>query len=199
MSVERIRKAILAEAREETEKIEAEARARRQKRMESARKALEEEYRRLFEQARQKAEQEAEGEVMRTRARHRLALLEKRNAILDDLFKTTAEKLAALPDEEYRAIVGNWMQQLPADTPGEVACNKRDAERLGPLIEKLNSERSGDAQLKVMPGDRPSLGGVIFRTEKFEMDLSLDSRLKRLREELTPEVAEIIFPPETAI
>ena len=44
MTVERIREAILSQAREEAEKVEAHARARYDERLEAARRSLEEEF-----------------------------------------------------------------------------------------------------------------------------------------------------------
>lgn len=199
MTVEHIREAVLSEARREAEKITAEARARHDEWLEEARKKLDAEFERRFERARQQAEQESQHRIMRKRAHHNLALLRRRNEILDDLFRQAAGRLAGLSDEQYCAVVADWMQQAPHDGAGEVLCTGRDAERLAPLVEKLNRSREAGAQLTLTPADRPALGGVIFCTERFEVDLSLDTRIAHLREELAPETAAILFPSDITV
>ena len=199
MTVERIRKAILSEAHQEAEKIEAEAQQRHDRRLGEARKELEEEFARRFEHARQQQELESRHRVMGVRAKRNLELLERRNAILDEMFRRGAEQIAGLADDEYRALVEQWMAQVPPGQPGEVLCRREDVGRLAPLIEQLNAKRVSEAQLELKAADTPELGGVIFRTEKFVVDLSLDSRLERLRQELAPDVAEIVFPSDLSL
>lgn len=199
MAVERIRQAILSEAREDAEKVLAEAQARHDERLEAVRKALDDEFAQRFERGRQDAEQESQRLLMRKRAEHNLALLRRRNELLDELFRQAAERFAALPDEEYRKAVAAWTSQAPRDQAGEALCAARDVERLAPLLEELNRSREASAQLELVPGDRPALGGVVFRTEKFEIDVSLDTRIAALREELAPEAADILFPPDLTV
>ncbi len=196
MTVERIRQAILDEARAEAEEIEAEARAAHDGEFEAARRRLDQEFEQCFELGRQAAELEAHQRLMLARSRYNLALLQRRNTILNDLFRGGGDRVAELDDGEYRALVAGWVGQVPDGEGGEALCNERDAARLTPLIEELNRARPPGAQFTLVPGERPALGGVVFRAEKFEVDLSLDSRLARLREELAPEVAQMIFPEQ---
>lgn len=196
MTVERIRQAILDEARAEAEKIEAEARAGHDGELEAARRRLDQEFEQRFELGRQAAELDAHQRLMLARSRHNLALLQRRNTILNDLFKGGGDWVAGLDDGEYRALIAGWMGEVPDGYGGEVLCNERDAARLAPLVEELNRARPPGAQFILVPGERPALGGVIFRAEKFEVDLSLDSRLARLREDLAPEVAQMVFPEQ---
>jgi len=199
MTVERIRDAVIAGGRAEAAEIAARAQAEHDRRMEDARRSIEEEFRRRFEDARQHAEQESVRAVLHRRAEHNMMLLEKRNAILDDLFRKAAARVAAMPDDEYLRLVGRWMAQVPADAAGEVLCAQRDAGRLAPLVRALNASRKPGAQLCLTPAERPQVGGVIFRAEKFEVDLSLDSKLVALREELAPRIADMVFPPDVSV
>jgi vacuolar-type H+-ATPase subunit E/Vma4 len=200
MSTDHIRKAILAEAQAEAKRVETEARRRHDERLAAARQALDAEFSMRREEARQKVEQAGHREVSQRRAQHNLDLLQRRNAILDDLFRRAGERLLELPDDEYRAVVESWVAELPADVAGEVLCNARDEKRLAPLVEKLNGRRPAAARLKLAPhAGEPLLGGVICRTEKFQIDMSLDARLRRLREELAPEVAKIVFTGQVTV
>jgi vacuolar-type H+-ATPase subunit E/Vma4 len=104
-----------------------------------------------------------------------------------------------MSDEEHRAVMESWMRELPADTAGQVVCNERDRARLEPLVAKLNAGRPLEARLELSQQSAPLLGGVLFKTEKFEIDLSLDARLRQLREELVPEVSRIVFPADVTV
>ncbi len=199
MTVQRIREAILSEAREEAGRILSEARARHDRRLQAACSSLDSELEQRLERAQQEAQQESQRQIMRARGRHNLALLQRRNTILDELFRQAAERLVGLTDEQYCAVVEGWMRQVPAHQPGDVLCTEPDGERLAPLIEKLDASRAADAQLRLVPAERPTLGGVIFRTDKFEIDLSVDTRIAQLRQELAPQVAGIIFPTDIRV
>lgn len=199
MSLDHIRETILAEARAESERIVSTAHERKEQRLAAARESFEAEFARRSEQAGNELSQKADRQVVARRAEHNLALLKRRNEILDDLFERAADRLAALPDEEYCAVVGEWMQDLPSDAGGAVLCNERDRERLAGLVARLNDDRSEGAQLRMEERAVPLRGGVLFQTENYEIDLSLDSRLKRLRETLAPEVAKLVFPDEVTV
>ena len=199
MSLEYIRDAILADARAEAGRIEATARANRQERLEAARKSLDAEFARRLDRARRDAEQEARRRLMVRRSEHNLKLLKRRNEILDEVFEEAAGRFCDLPDEDYRSTVAVWMKELPADAGGEVLCSERDTERLAPLIEELNASRGPQARLKLVRHSEPLRGGVLFRAERFELDLSLDARLAQLREALAPEVAAVTFTGDLTV
>jgi V/A-type H+-transporting ATPase subunit E len=199
MSLDHIRETILAEARAEGERIVATAHEHKEQRLAAARESLEGEFARRREQAEQEQRQRADRQVVARRAEHNLALLKQRNEILDELFDRAADRLADLPDEEYCAVVGEWMRGLPDDVGGTVLCNERDRERLAGLVARLNEGRPDGAQLRIEQCRRPLRGGVLFQTENYEIDLSVDSRLKRLRETLAPELARLVFPDEVTV
>jgi vacuolar-type H+-ATPase subunit E/Vma4 len=199
MSLDRIRTATLADARSEAERIENTARAHREERLEGAREALDAEFARRREQAQNEVRRQNRRQVVMRRSEHNLALLERRNEILDDLFNQAADRLADMPDEEYCAVIEDWMQALPPDVGGTVVCSERDEERLSALAARLNDGRPEEARLRMDLHWGPLRGGVVFQTPLFEIDLSLDARLRRLREALAPEAARLLFPEQTTV
>ncbi|MFW5915359.1 MAG: V-type ATP synthase subunit E [Planctomycetota bacterium] len=199
MTVERIREAIIGEAEEEARRIESEAEERCEKRLQKAEQALKEEFEERFEAARAQRERECERRVIQKRSEYNLQLLNKRNRILDDLFHRAAQSMADMSDEAYRDLMERWMEEVPEDAAGSVVCNEDDEDRIRPLVDKMNETRGDDAQLELEPGDRPDRGGVIFRAESFEIDMSIDTRLADLRDRLAPEVARRIFPEDVTV
>ena len=200
MTVERIREAILAEAREEAEEIKTRAQERHDKRMKQAERDLRQEYDHRLETQKRQERQKAERQIMHRRSEHNLELLKKRNSILDRLFHRAGRSLAELPDEEYREVIRGWIEtELPDDMAGDLLCNARDEERLAPLVEDLNDSRPDDARLELQPGERPETGGVLFKAEVFEIDLSIDTRVIALRDDLAPRIAEMVFPSDATV
>jgi len=199
MSLERIREAILSKAREEAQRIGADAARRHDERLAAATEAIEAEFARRLERARQHTQRESDRDVTQARSGHNLALLKLRNRILSEVFEEAARQLAALPDDAYRDYVRGRMREVPPGLAGQLLCSARDEQRLAPLLEEFNAGRPPEARLALVPGDVPSLGGVIVRTEKFEIDLSLDTQVQQLREELAPQLAQALFPPDVTV
>lgn len=199
MSIEYTRRLVLREAQAEAERIESEARAKADATLSSRRREAESEYARRLERAQEEIRQECERAVMQRRAEHNLALLKRRNEILDALFEQAGQQVARLPDDQYCALVGEWLHQVPADAGGELLCGAQDRKRLAPLVRDLNAGRPAGAQLTLRAHDQPVTGGVVFRGDKFEMDLTLDARLRMLRETLAPDVARIAFSGELTV
>jgi vacuolar-type H+-ATPase subunit E/Vma4 len=200
MSLDHIRNAVAEKARAEAQAVEAEAQRDAALRVEAARHAIEEEFKRRLEADRQAAEQEAQRGVIQRRSEHNLELLRKRNAILDEVLEQAARRTADLPDEQYCAIVGRWMaNRIPANAGGDVLCSQRDLERLRPVVERLNADRSADARLALTEHEDAPAAGVLFRGEQFEVDLSVEAMTARLREGLAPELSRLLFPGEMTV
>ncbi len=200
MSLDHIRNAVRQKAQQEAEGIEAEARRDAEQRIDAARRTIEAEFARRLEADRQAAEQAAQRDVIQRRSEHNLALLRKRNAILDDVLARAARRVAELPEDEYRAVVGRWMKdRIPPETGGVVLCSRRDMERLRPVVDALNAGRPAGARLEMAEHEKPPAAGVVLRASQFEVDLSVEVMTEQLRETLAPELSRILFPGETTV
>lgn len=200
MSLDQIRNAVRRKARQEAEAVEAEARRDAEQRIDAARRSIEAEFQRLLERDTQAAEQAAQRDVIQRRSEHNLALLRRRNEILDEVFSRATRRFTELPDEEYCAVVGHWMRErIPPEAAGEVFCPEGDLQRLRPAVEKLNAERGADARLTLAAYDGPLTGGVVFRAGQFEVDLSVDAMTTQLRESLAPELSRILFSGDLTV
>ncbi len=198
MSVERIKNTIIGEAEAEAEKLVEQAQSEKEDKLTKGRSKIDSDFQRRFEQAEKKLKQEAERKVMQKRSQHNLELLKKRNELLNSVFEKAAEHLTNLDDEAYRNMLSEWAQQLPDGIQGEILCNSSDAERLMPLVKDLNKDRDKDAELTLVE-DTEVVSGMVFRSQNFELDMTVRSKLNEMREELTPEVAAIIFPPSVKV
>ncbi len=191
MSVERIKNAIIGEAEKEARQIVSQAEEERENRLETGSSGLESEFHRRFENIKKEAEQDAERKIMQKRSQHNLELLKKRNELLNSVFDKAAEQLQGLDDDAYREMLAGWADQIPSDASGEVLCNSSDVDRIEPLVKELDKNADGDISLEA---EDHIEDGMVFRAEDFEIDMTIRSKMNELREELTPEIARIVFP-----
>lgn len=199
MSMDRIKGAIIEEAEEKAREIKSEARARCEERLQQGKEEMEERLKGKFERAREKVKRDCERRVIQARSQHNLALLQQRNEILDQLFEEAAQRVFNLSDDEYRALLAKWMDEIPNDTSGTLICHTDDSGRIRPLVDDVNAERPEGAQLELEEANQPERGGVIFKGDTFEIDMSVDTRINELREKLAPVIAEDVFPGDLKV
>jgi len=198
MSVERIKKTIIADAEKEAKNIIASAREEVDERLEKGRREIEDDAERRFEAEKKELSRDAERKVMQKRSGHNLELLRKRNEILQSVFERAERHLKEMDDESYRRMLGGWFSQIPEDVPGRLLCSNDDVRRVEPLVEEVNKDRGADAEL-ALAGDDSVESGLVFKAEGFEVDLTVKTKLNELRETLTPEVARMVFPENVKI
>ncbi len=191
--MERIKKTIIGEAEEEARQIESRAREEKEENLRRGRREIEERMQQRLEETGKELERDARRRLMQQRSKHNLQLLEKRNEILRSIFEKAAEHLKELDDDDYREMLNRWAGQLPADAPGEMLCNSEEIDRLEPLVKTINEDRDGGAEVSLTPDDTVE-SGLVFRSPEFEVDMTIRTKLNELREELTPEVARMVFP-----
>lgn len=176
MGIGRLTEKIAADARQQAEEVLAKARARVAEiranaartvaQLEtSARESVENETRAILERARSQA-----------RLRRRNLLLAAQWRVIDRVLARARE--AVLADPRYSESIARLVDRYRSDG-WSVLLSERDARRYG--------EEQG-------VGQAPISGGAVLRRHRVEIDLSLDSLLARVREEMVGELARILFP-----
>ena len=102
-------------------------------------------------------------------------------------------------------LVGLWLSarrgRLPAlglaaagEVAGKVLCNERDRALCRTILQRLAQEGQTGFTLAEEPlgADAPA-GGVVIRTERFDLDLSLEAALAELRERVMPDLIALAF------
>lgn len=196
MSVERIKNTIIGEAEEEACKIKKEAEAKRDERLEKSQHKIEGEFKQKLENAREEMDQESERKIIQKRSKHNLELLKKRNEILNSVFEEAYKQLKSLDDAAYQSMLAAWAEQIPEGVAGKIFCNSSDIDRIKPLVMDINKNKDVDIGLDV---DDEIDGGIVFRSENFEIDMTVRSKMHESREELAPEVASMLFPEDIKI
>lgn len=193
MSLERIKSHILEQAKTEAERLLKGTREGLELKLSSARASLRQEMEKRLAALDQKLQEENSHTLARLRAQNHLRLLELRNQILEGIFQQVFDQLLSLPVKKYLALLEGWLDRLELKEKSYLRLSPEDAHRIGEeLVKRINSARKRELLL-LDPDTAPIKGGFILRTKKFEIDHSLETFLRQLREELTPDLARELF------
>lgn len=194
MSIEKIHKALLEEARTEADRIVRLARLRAEQGLEKARREIHEEFERRENELRARLDAERELYLVNLRTEQRQEILARKNKILNTIYERLAKRLDDMPRDDYRALMARWLANVDPGVSGEVAVNLRDRALLEEgLLEEVNRSRDESSQLRLADEPIDVRGGFVFRCDRFELDRTLDSLLMRLKEETALELAAEIF------
>lgn len=186
MSLKRINISVLDDAKKEAEKILKEAKELLRKRVLKKKNEimnnLEERYKTISD----KQEKERDGHLTEQRTKHKMELLKMKNRILEEIFTKAAEKFVS--DKCYWPVMEKWLKAV--NEPGSIYVNARDLKRF--KVEFLDKTTNKDIWV-LETKSIDITGGFILKTEKFEIDNSLDTILINLKQELTPSIAERLF------
>ena len=184
---------ILADAKAEAQKTEAEAAQQAQDILRQADDEVEKLEARLAQDVRQATEAHRLQLLARARMANRLAELDVRQEMMQTVFDEAAKQVAAMPDEVYREMVAGWVPQA-VETGDERVVIGTDEKRIDQsLIDAVNRTLDERGRLTLADERRPISGGVILCRERTEVNASLDVMLQQARDELEAELAEVLF------
>jgi len=197
MSVDRITAKILSDAQAEARQIEDEIarkvekiRAEEQQRVEAIRKEAEEE-------GRQRAEDRHRKDIATAELELRKALLAQKQDLIQKVFDKALKRLYDFKGEEYRRFIAELLLKVAEVGDEEVIFSSADEHKLGEkLLEEVNARLVKEGRkgaLRLVKENRDLRGGFILRRGKMEVNCSLEALFNSVREELEPEVAEILF------
>lgn len=118
-------------------------------------------------------------------------LLSAKKQAVDEAFEESLKKLLALPKEEYIALVGSMIASA-ADDGDVVVISENDKNVLTKAVFDKISAKIGK---KLMLSDTFGnfRGGVMLLGKGVDKNLTFESELALLRDEVEPEVAKIMF------
>ena len=120
----------------------------------------------------------------------KLVLSAKKQAV-DEAFEESLKKLLALPKEEYAALVGSMIASA-ADDGDVVVISENDKNVLTKAVfDKISAKIGKKLTLSDTFGNFK--GGVMLLGKGVDKNLTFESELALLRDEVEPEVAKIMF------
>jgi len=198
MALEDILRKIRAEAEAEAEAVLRGAQGERDRMLEEANGRAKAAAERILSAGRARAEEAKRKELATASVEVRRIVLEAKQKVLDDVFEQALNRLAGLPDAQYRELLAGFAADGAASGKEEIVVSRRDRERLGEdfpdlVSRRLRETRNLPGELRFSPRARPLRGGLILSAGDIELNMSFERTLASLRESLEPQVASLLF------
>jgi len=195
MQAEQVIEKILSDAKAEADAIikEAEAKAAAEKAKADARLA---DYR---QQAEALAQQAAEDEKSHILAAARMEAakeyLAEKTRIMDAVFKRAEQRLAELPENEYRELMGRLMAEAVETGDEEVLVGQSESRIDQNFINEVNGKlpegKQGNLKLASERHDLP--GGFVLRRGKIKTNVTPAVLLEQAHNDLVIDLAKTLF------
>lgn len=195
---------ILKKIREETDAKISEIDSRIKKRVEEIVKEGEKKIadlrKHLLHEAEGKIKEERTSKLAIAQLDFRKALLTEKRRLLDETFNAAFEDIRNLGDEDYRKLFKKLTLQVAEESNGKIFISNKDRKRITPsLIKEINEDlhkMGKSATLELAQEEVDIDGGFILKMGRIEINCSLSSLFKMMKEELESEVSGILFSPE---
>ena len=193
--IEMLERAILTEARDETEQIIAEAKKKAEAIRKRAQEQAEEERKAILERASQDAERLRSQAVATAQLKARSLQLAHREQLLERVFKAVKEKL---PEVQKRPDYDQVVAMLLREALTQLRVNKavvRADETTQKTLKKSLDEISKELNVELTMGDvlEEGIGVVVDAADgKIHYDNTLETRLNRLQSTLRSSVYQIL-------
>lgn len=194
MSVEDIKKRILDKAESEANLIINKARER----IKEEKNTFENEQKKIFSERMQKEIEKIHNELKKRIDQEKLkesrAILKRKNELLESLFSEVIEKIASLPKTQYKKFLVDMIVKDAPKGKSVLFLNKKDA---GLFTEKVISEinKSLGKGREIALGNHSIdiKGGFILKGEEVEIDDSLETIVKDVKEKEEIRISKELF------
>ncbi|MBI4777349.1 hypothetical protein HY792_00265 [Candidatus Desantisbacteria bacterium] len=194
MALEDILHRIQKEAQQTVESIMAEAAKQTESIVAEAQKQADESRQNLWEGIKHQVEEERKRKLTMNRLECRKQLLQEKEIQIGNAFSGALDYLTSLSDTDYRYLVNKLLLSAvkPDDDKIAVVCvNKERQQLINKVLQEVNAKIGSNLQLSSQ--EAAIKGGFILQYKKQELNCSFEAMLHNIREEITHDVAEILF------
>lgn len=132
--------------------------------------------------------------VSMARMEAKKAQLAVKQEMLDRAFALALEKLCALPEKEYAALLADLAVQASRSGQEAVILSPKDREAVGAEVVAQANKQLKDGKLTLAEETRPMEGGLILSEASVEVNGSFETILRLERPDMAGDVARILFP-----
>lgn len=194
MSIDKIRNELIADAQTEAGRTLRSAERAAEQQLAKAREQIKAETERKTRDLQAELEANRNLELIKVRSANGLEILSRKNEIVEKIFEDATKQFEQLPQDQYVALLERQLLSVDPNAPGEVHANPRDLPLLrDQVIPKVNEQRRDGAKFSAAEQPIDVRGGFIFRSQRFELDNTLEAIVRRLKETLAVEIATEIF------
>lgn len=124
-------------------------------------------------------------EISGAQLQGKIAILEVKQCLLEEVVVEAKRRLETLPDEQYQEVIGTMLLGLDPSFGNEILVNKGDRERLAAVIATKGYTLSSES--------REILGGFIVKNGDVEYNYSFESIISVEQEDMRQLAAQILF------
>lgn len=127
---------------------------------------------------------------------YRKQLLAAKQEMMKKAKALAMEKLCALSDEDYLALMKKKLIACTADGEGSIAVSKDEKLLNGAFLKDVNRELKktvGKGNVKMISDGRDIQGGFVYIIDGLEINLSLEAQLSEAWQEVETQVAGVLF------
>lgn len=196
-NIDKITEKIAAGSKKEVDAIIKEAKSKADEVISEAEKKAEALKAEIVASGERDAERERQRIVANAKLQSRKLRLEAKEDVIKEAFKMAEDKLKEIGSgEQYSSVLAALIKEAQAVVGGdiELIARKDDLKVLTPeYIKKLSADTK--ARIEISPSTIDTIGGVIVKAKdgKVEVNNTIEMRMERMRGELRPKVAEVLF------
>jgi len=193
MGLEKIRHAVLSEARAEATHIIESAKKKNADFLKSQKAAAEQEFERVWKLRKQTIEDEYSRKLIQAQGAASKQVLDKRNVLLNSLFERAAQEILAWDRDRYTKIMRRFIEKVSGSYGGRIRVHPKEKDLFEKVLSQVKEVRE-DAKITLDRSDwLPKPGGFIFVSTDFEVDRTLDTMLNEIEHDLLPAIAADLF------
>ena len=118
--------------------------------------------------------------------------LAAKQEMVEKAYIQALDKLCALPEEQYVAILADLLVKASSNGKEEAVFSPEDRERVGEAAVAKANELSGK-QLRLSEETQPIRGGFILKDKNVEVNCTFETLVRLQRGELERDVAKVLF------
>lgn len=123
----------------------------------------------------------------------RKVTLGAKQEMVEKAYIRALEKLCAMPDEQYVAVLADLLVQASSSGHEEVVFSKEDRERVGKAaVEKANA--ASGKKLGLSAESQPIKGGFILKDKNVEVNCTFETLVRLQKAETAGAVVKKLFP-----
>ena len=191
MSIERIRNYIIENAQKEAEQIIKTAEKQFHTAVEAMKRSREKQYKEMLRTEDERLREGMKSTLITVTSDYKMRLLEMKNRVIDDVLTRAISRIQSLSDDDYLALLGKWLANVPDHLEGKLFVNARDLKRItNVFIGAINKNRKANIVMNTHAIEIK--GGFIVKTGHYEIDYTLDTIVKNLRTTLIPKLSDML-------
>ena len=122
----------------------------------------------------------------------RKVTLGAKQEMVEKAYIRALEKLCAMPDEQYAAVLADLLVQASSSGREEAVFSKEDRERVGKAaVEKAN--KASGKKLVLSAETQPIRGGFILKDKNVEVNCTFETLVRMARNEIVGDVTKALF------